>query len=103
MMAAVVPETRHRVTYAVDLEQEEPPSLKAASKKTKTTTDSTHQFHGSADSLELVIVGHLQTTTDSKVYIRLADLYAREEEMQQAAQQFQIPGDRWSGSLLFRQ
>ena len=53
-------------------------------------------------SLELTLVGHGKVP-DTRVWIRIADLDAREAEMQQAAKQFQIPADRWHGSLLYRQ
>ena len=53
-------------------------------------------------SLELTLVGHGRVP-DTRVWIRIADLDAREAEMQQAAEQFQIPADRWEGSLLYRQ
>lgn len=52
--------------------------------------------------LELTLLGHGRAP-DTRVWIKIADLEAREAEMRQAAKQFRIPAERWEGSLLYRQ
>lgn len=52
--------------------------------------------------MEVTLVGH-DRVPDARVTITAENLEAREAEMRKAAQQFQIPSERWSGSLLYRQ